>query len=224
MSTAWDWVTPIRQTYFGHPLIDSYPIEALDQRAYWELHEAELRRHFPPEYYFNSMGLLDEAELRGRERLRASQSADTLYDFWVARDGQAVVAMFCGHQKDADTYRMWHSHVHPDYRRRGVYRDIVQRMIGYTRELGFSAMVSEHAPSNNAIIIAKLQAGFRITGMDIDGGVGPSVVLRYFHNQAHLRAYEFRCGLATLDQQLLANAGGGMPLLVEQIRRATDEV
>lgn len=218
MSTHWDWVAPIRQTYFGHPLVGSYPIEALDQKAYWDLHEAELRRHFPPEYYFNPVGLLDEAERRGRERLRACQGADPLYDFWVARDGQAVVAMFCGHQVDADTYRMWHSHVHPDYRRRGAYGDIVQRMLGYTREIGFSAVVSDHAPSNNAILIAKLKAGFRIIGMDINGMIGPSVLLKYFHNQAHLRAYEFRCGLATLDRHLLDNAGGGMSLLIEQIR------
>lgn len=219
MSTGWDWVAPIRERYFGSPLAGQFPIEALDRDGYWALHEAELRRHFPPEVYFNLRALLDGDGQRARARLVASENADTLHDFWVARDGDAVVAMFCGHHRDADTYRMWHSHVHPGYRRRGVYTDIVQRFIGYSRELGYSTVVSEHAPSNNAILIAKLKAGFRLVGMDVDAAVGPSVRLTYFHNEAHLRAFEFRCGLATLDESLLASSGGAMSLLIEQMRQ-----
>jgi ribosomal protein S18 acetylase RimI-like enzyme len=221
MSTGWSWIEPIRQRHFGPPLAGTYPIERLERTSYWDLHEAVLRPHFPPECFIHLQGLLDEHELRGRERLAATQGGDPLQDFWVARDGQGVVAMFCGQQKDADTYRMWHSHVHPDYRRRGVYTEIVQRTLDYSREAGFSAVVSEHAPSNNAIIIAKLKAGFRIVGMDIDAGVGPGLLLKYFHNPAHLRAYEFRCGLASLDEQLIAAGAGAMPLLIEQIRRTT---
>ena len=219
MSTGWDWIAPIRKQYFDDPLVDAYPLEAIDRQAYWTLHEAELRRHFPPEFFFDFRALLTEDEQRGRERLAAAEGADTLHDYWVARDGDRVVAMFCGHQKGADTYRMWHSNVHTDYRGRGVYTDIVQRVLGYTRALGFSAVVSEHALCNNAILIAKLKAGFRIVGTDIDGSVGPSVLLKYFHNEAHLRAYQFRCGLATVDEQLMASAGGAMPLLLEQLRR-----
>lgn len=220
MSTRWDWVEPVRNTYFGDPLVGAYPIERLDQESYWALHEAALRRHFPLECFFNLGALLSEHERRGRARIAGSEAAERLYDFWAARDGQVVVAMFSGHQKDADTYRMWHSHVHPDYRRRGVYTDIIRRTLGYTRELGFGAVVSEHAPCNNPILIAKLKAGFRVIGMDIDAGVGPGVLLKYFHNEAHLRAYEFRCGMATLDAELLASGSGAMSLLMEQIRQA----
>jgi hypothetical protein len=215
--SRWDWVAPIRETYFGQPLAGAFPIERiLDEQDYWTLHDAALRRYFPLECFFDLRRLLDPEKLRSRSRL---EMPERLCDFWVARDGQEVVAMFCGHQNDADTYRMWHSNVHGDYRRRGVYTDILRRILGYTSALGFSFVVSEHAPNNNAILIAKLKAGFRIVGMDVDAALGPSVLLKYFHNEAHLRAYEFRCGLATMDERLLACARGAMPLLIEQFGR-----
>ncbi|WP_437541777.1 GNAT family N-acetyltransferase [Sorangium sp. So ce367] len=222
MSTAWDWVVPIRQKHFGEPLAGLYPLERLaDGEAYWALHKAELLRHFPPEVFFNLQALSGEEGERARARLTASEGADRLADFWAVRDGEAVVAMFSGHQRDAETYRMWHSVIHPDYRRRGLYREFLRRVLAYTRELGFDYVVSEHAPGNNAVLIAKLKAGFRIVAMDIDAATGPGLNLRYFHNEAHLRVYEYRCGLATLDERLLAAGTGAMPLLLEQLRRGS---
>ncbi|AUX39333.1 uncharacterized protein SOCE26_007220 [Sorangium cellulosum] len=221
MSAAWDWVVPIRQKHFGEPLAGLYPLERLaGEEAYWALHEAELRRHFPPEFYFNLPALSGEEGKRARARLATSEGAHRLADFWIARDGDVIAAMFAGHQKDAETYRMWHSVIHPAYRRRGLYAEIVQRILAYTRDLGFDYVVSEHAPSNNAVIIAKLKAGFRIVAMELDAAVGPGVNLRYFHNEAHLRAYEFRCGMARLDERLIEVGFGAMPLLLEQLQRA----
>ncbi|WP_437995725.1 GNAT family N-acetyltransferase [Sorangium sp. So ce185] len=220
MSEGWDWAEPIRRKHFGEPLAGRYPLERIDgSEAYWALHEAEMRRHFPPEFYFNLAALSGEEGERARARLASSEGGRRLADFWVARDGERVAAMFAGHQKDAETYRMWHSLVHPDYRRRGLYGEIVQRILAYTRELGFDYVVSEHAPSNNAVLIAKLKAGFRIVAMEIDAAIGPGLNLRYFHNEAHLRAYEFRCGLARLDERLVGAGYGAMPLLQEQLQR-----
>ncbi|WP_437806980.1 GNAT family N-acetyltransferase [Sorangium sp. So ce1078] len=222
MSAGWDWAEPIRQKHFGEPLAGRYPLERLDDaEAYWALHDAELRRHFPPEVFFNLAALSGEDGKRARARLTASEGGHRLADFWVARDGERVVAMFAGHQKDAETYRMWHSIVHPDHRKRGLYGEIVRRVLAYTRELGFDYVVSEHAPSNNAVLIAKLKAGFRIVALELDAAVGPGLNLRYFHNEAHLRAYEFRCGLARLDERLVGAGFGAMPLLLEQLQRGT---
>jgi GNAT superfamily N-acetyltransferase len=136
----------------------------------------------------------------------------------VLRDGDRIAAMFMGEQYSNDTYRMGHTNVHPDYRRRGIYRRILTGVIGYTAALGFDRIKSEHALCNNPVLIAKLTAGFRIVGMDIEPRVGPSILLAYFHNADHLAAYEFRCGLATMNQRILAHGSGAMDQLAEQFR------
>ena len=100
----------------------------------------------------------------------------------------------------------WHAAVHPGYRRRGIYRAVIERVLETTRELGFTSVVSSHAPGNNPAIIAKLSLGFRIDRLDLDALHGPSLWLRYFHDPDELAAYEFRCGLATLTPELLRGA------------------
>ena len=49
------------------------------------------------------------------------------------------------------------------------------------------------------------------------GFAGPSIHLAYFHNPEHLAAYEYRCGMATLTDGLVASGVGAMNKLVEQV-------
>jgi len=218
MESRWDWVAPIRKKHFDPPLGGKYHLESFDGEAYWELHERVLRPFFPAEVFLDLRAIRGEEGRKARERLSQSMGGDKLMDYWVARDGDQVAMMFYGHQVDDRLYRMGHSHVHPNYRRQGLYGEYLRRIIDYTKELGFDAIVSDHSPGNNAVLIAKLKAGFRIFSLEIDPAVGTSVCLRYFHDPAHLAAYEFRCGHATLDHHLLDYGFGGMALMVEQIK------
>jgi hypothetical protein len=93
-------------------------------------------------------------------------------------------------------------------------------VIAYAQELGFAMPVSEHAPSNNAVLIRHLKAGFRLIAMEIDPAHGMSVRLAYFHEPALLKAYEFRCGLATIDETLYRAGMGHFSLLDEQFATA----
>lgn len=195
-----------------------FELERLPGRdAYWALHDAELVAHFPQEVFFALSRLRSEHEKAGQARLGEARGGDALFDFSVVRQAGRVTAMFCGEQRSESVYRMWHTHVHPDYRRLGLYRLIVGSTIAYTAGLGFDAITSEHAPCNNPIIIAKLRAGFRVYGLELDPVVGPALILRYFHNPEHLAAYELRCGMATLTPGLAENGIGAWPLFREQV-------
>jgi RimJ/RimL family protein N-acetyltransferase len=218
MTSPWDWLLPIREKHFGAPLAGLYPLERLGREAYWALHDEALRAHFPPEVFFDFWTARDDAEKADRARLLESMGGDRLEDFWVARDGEGIAMMGCGHQIDGRIYRMWHTHVHPEYRRKGIYAEYVRRMLAYTKDAGFRVIVSEHAPSNNAVIIAKLSAGFRIYALEVNAGVGPSLCLRYYHDPLELAAYEYRCGLATMNETLLGRGAGAAGKLIEQFR------
>jgi hypothetical protein len=49
-----------------------------------------------------------------------------------------------------------------------------------------------------------------------------SIRLAYFREPALLKAYEFRCGLATMDETLYAAGMGHFALLDEQFAAARD--
>lgn len=215
---AWQFARECFDETF-QPLRDAgFELERLaDPDAYWPLHARELGKYFEPEVFFDLPALRSERERDGQARLRAARNDNPLRDFTVIRKGGAVAGMFSGEQKTDSMYRMWHTNIHPDFRRQGLYRMIVQGTIRYTAALGFDTITSEHAPCNNPILIAKLSAGFRIYGYDIDPMAGPSIVLRYFHNPEHLAAYELRCGHAALTPALAASGMGAWSQLRDQL-------
>ena len=194
-----------------------YELERVDAERYWKLHEEHMRVHFPPEVFFDVRALRTEQERVGQERIAEATKDSRLQDFCVGRVHDSPVLFFSGEQRTGSMYRMWHTNIDPEHRRKGVYTAILKANIAYTAALGFDTITSEHAPGNNAVLIAKLKAGFRIVGMDVDPLFGVSVVLKYFHNADHLATYQHRCGLATLNERIAKSGFGAFAQLREQL-------
>jgi GNAT superfamily N-acetyltransferase len=216
VSAGWAWASAARERAWARPLAGGYRIESVaDDPAYWAAWEAAFGRDgFPPEMYFAR----GEEWQRRAERLAGSRGGEALADRWLIRDGESLAAVYRGEQLDGHTYMTGHAAVHPDHRRRGIYRAVIERVLETTRELGFTSVVSSHAPGNNPAIIAKLSLGFRIDRLELDALHGPSLWLRYFHDPEELAAYEFRCGLATLTPELLARRYGAWEILEQQLQ------
>jgi GNAT superfamily N-acetyltransferase len=215
MSGGWAWASAVLARAVA-PLPGGYRIETVaDDPAFWAAWEAAFGRSgFPPELYF-ARG--SDGERRGR-RLEQSLGGTPLVDRWLVLEGERVVAVYRGEQVDAFTYATSHASVHPDHRRRGIYRSLIERVLSFTRELGFASVVSNHAPGNNPAIIAKLSQGFRIDRLELDALHGPCLWLRYYHDPDELAAYEFRNGLATLTPELLTRRYGPWDELERQLR------
>jgi len=215
VSDRWAWAREARARATA-PLPGGLRIEtAEDEHGYWAAWDGSFGREgFPPELYF--------ARSRERERLAArlagARGGEPLVDRWLVRDGDRTVAVYRGEQLDAHTYSTSHASVDLGYRRRGIYRTLIERVLAMTRELGFASVVSNHAPNNNPAIIAKLQLGFRIDRLEIDALHGPCLWLRYYHDPDELAAYDFRNGLASLTPELLAARYGAWGELERQLR------
>jgi len=97
-----------------------------------------------------------------------------------------------------------------------VLTAILDRLLAYSADAGFDQAISEHAPANNAVVVAFLRRGFRITGLGLDAALGPILHLAYFHHAEHLAAYEFRNGMATLTPALRAVGYGAFEELAGQ--------
>jgi GNAT superfamily N-acetyltransferase len=221
VSDGWAWAEAARERAL-RPLPGGFRIETVaDDPGYWAAWEAAFGREgFPPEMYF-ARGA--EREERAK-RLEDARGARPLVDRWLIHEGddERVVAVYRGEQLDGHTYSTWHASVHPGFRRRGIYRALIERVLESTRELGFTSVVSNHAPGNNPAIIAKLSLGFRIDRLDLDALHGPTLWLRYFHDPDELAAYEFRCGLATLTPELLKRRYGAWAELDRQLAGADE--
>ena len=90
----------------------------------------------------------------------------------------------------ASDYLMDETGILPAYRGRGIYSAFLSRYLVYLRDLGYERVVSYHAPNNRAVLIAKLRAGFVITGMRMRADSGASVQLTYFTHDDRRHAFD----------------------------------
>jgi ribosomal protein S18 acetylase RimI-like enzyme len=216
MDDPWAWLEPIRERHLRAPLLDRLAIEPVSRDEYWAIHEDAFRRHYPPEAFLDLRRVLDGEAAARAERIDRSEAAGQLTEFFVAGDGARPVALFSGRSAGDGRYQVYHVNVHPDLRRQGVLTAILDRLLAYSAEAGFDQAISEHAPANNAVVIAFLRRGFRITGFVLDGAHGPSIQLAYFHHPEHLAAYELRNGMATLTPALRGAGYGAFEMLASQ--------
>jgi len=96
----------------------------------------------------------------------------------VEKNGE-VVGWHTGEQQAPDTYYMMNSAIFPEHRRAGLYSAVLARVLSIVKGVGFQRAKSRHRTMNNAIIIAKLRAGFHISGVNTDDRFGQLVELVY---------------------------------------------
>lgn len=80
------------------------------------------------------------------------------------------------------------------FRLRGLYSQLLDKVLIITKKHGFSAVTSRHINTNNPVIIAKLKKGFIINGFEMDEVMGSLLKMTYYHNEVRKKAADFRAG------------------------------
>lgn len=79
--------------------------------------------------------------------------------------GDELVGWSCGHMERGDIFYVANSGVVAAYRRRGIYTALLNAIREHAVAQGAVAIRSQHSVVNNAVIIAKLRAGFHVSGL-----------------------------------------------------------
>ena len=121
-------------------------------------------------------------------------SVDQYKTYLTAWDEEKLVGWCWGFQVNAIEFYMCNSAVFPEYRRNGIYTELIKRLITKVQEDGFQEITSKHHPDNNAVIIPKLKAGFIIQGFEINPRFGLLVKLVIYKKTEVLGAHHQRTG------------------------------
>ena len=198
-----------REKSFTQSILEKYYFESVPRDKFWDVYSNDFHVHSPLDLFFEEDKLRSNIESDKLKLINEPSNQHLLEDNFLLVDaGKNVIAMIRGWQKSFDTYYMQFTAVHKEYRRKGIYSLLIDRVLEYTHLLGFSRVLSCHAPFNNAVIIAKLKKDFNIIGMDIDAALGTNIWLCYFHNAELKRAFEFRCGNITFSKNLFSASLG----------------
>jgi len=107
-----------------------------------------------------------------------------------------------GFQETPETFYMCNSGVLEPHRRKGLYTILMQRIVSRAVGEGFQRIYSRHTATNNAILIAKLKAGFFITSFELSDTFGVLVHLCYLPNPTRRKVLDFRAGHLRPDDEV----------------------
>lgn len=110
----------------------------------------------------------------------------------VLRAAGEPIGIYQGEQREAGRYNMTNTILRPEWRGRGVYRALLAQLEAAVRASGFLEMSSHHRADNNAVIIAKLRAGWVIAGFEVALKFGLLVQLRRFLHDGLGRTFGYR--------------------------------
>lgn len=177
-----------RAQHFPAPLTANVTAVAVDAPTFWQALDAISAAEDP----FTSFAALGNYTLPPERATWADAlrpiAAHMHQEHILFMQQDRCVGWSHGRMVDATTFFMAFSGVVRSCQRQGIYRAFVRAFLPYLHALGYERVTSNHMVNNRAVLIAKLKAGFVITGMVLDERYGAQVSLSYFFYE------DRRCG------------------------------
>jgi len=107
-----------------------------------------------------------------------------------------------GRQDSRLQFSMQNSGILPEHRRKGLYTELVKRVLEVATAMGFQCITSQHHVTNNAVIISKLKLGFVIAALEVTDIVGTVIRLNYFPKEIRRKMTEYRDGSKRPDAEI----------------------
>jgi len=111
--------------------------------------------------------VLTPHEAEAAASLKKAMDSRVFLHFGLFEAQEKMVGWSSSYQLIPSELLMMNSAAFPEYRRQGHYSTMIKKTLERAAELGFQTVSSKHVCTNNSVIIAKLKAGFKLTGFEI---------------------------------------------------------
>lgn len=113
---------------------------------------------------------------------------------WLIGHGGQVVGWQSSRQWDARTAYMVNTGLLPAHRGQGLYTRLLPPVLAALGARGYALVRSHHHATNNAVLVPKLRAGFRVQGLQVDDH-GVMAVLIFSFEGLYREYMDVRSGL-----------------------------
>jgi len=171
----------IRTDYFPTTLAPQITAESVDSSTFWQA-LASIPAQDQPFSSLSDLGnyMLPKERAGRAERLTAVYAQTHREHILFTTSDRECVGWSMGAMLDPSTFFMAYSAVIPRYQRLGIYSTFLRIFLPYLHALGYERVTSNHMVNNRPVLIAKLKAGFIITGTMLDERWGAQVSMAYF--------------------------------------------
>ncbi len=183
-------------------LSSGYELRVMSKDDFHPLFQTHGRRVFSDEtQVFHLIEALSPIEIKKTELLNEKLGTPYILRIGVFKDDE-FVGWHMGRQETATSFYMVNSAILPAHQRKGLYGELLKRVVALATQEGFQAITSRHRCTNNAVIIPKLKFGFVITGIEVLDLSGTLVQLSYFPHPTRRKMVDYRVGHIKPDPQI----------------------
>jgi GNAT superfamily N-acetyltransferase len=176
----------IRSNHFPAALTETITVTSVTASAFYEAAGQISGQIFAP---LTSLGLY--APAKTKKSMAQDLAQKIPYEYFVFyNEKEEPVGFSSGCLQDAYTFFMEWSGILPAYQRQGLYSTFLEKLLVYLKELGIERVTSNHMGTNRPVLIAKLKAGFVVTGVTLDERHGMLVWLAHFLESARQQGFE----------------------------------
>jgi GNAT superfamily N-acetyltransferase len=178
-------------THLCGPLTDAVRLELVDV-ATWEQHNRALWDDAGDRGPAFDLRLAMTEDEQARAMDLEAALTPTLSHRVLLYAGDQVIGAYWGMQESWQRYYMVYSVVRRAWQGRGIYTALLRRVLAAATEAGFREIYSRHGADNNAVLVPKLKAGFKLAAMEVAPRFGVLVHLRYFPGEGMRQLAEHR--------------------------------
>ena len=182
-------------------LFDDYYFRDASAEEFWPF----FREH-RPKIFSDAINIEINDTLTEVEKSKLNQLHHAIDQLYTQRlfilKNEEVIGVHTGTQVRADLYNMGATGFLKEYQGKGIYSALLPKLLEIYHDKGFQKISSRHHASNNRVLVAKLKAGFVVTGFELDERYGLFVVLSYIYNDKRMKAYKFFTGSLRPDDEI----------------------
>ena len=177
----------------GISLFDSYSFKEVSIEEFTPFFKENRPKVFANHTTIRVEDWMDDIE-KQKVNVLSNLIKDRYQYFVLIYNGEETIGWHVGRQIEGDSYNMGNTGIFEQYQGLGIYTALLPKLLEVFKEKGFQKVTSRHHASNNAVLVPKLKAGFRISSFEIDERFGVLVHLSYIFNERRLNAYKYRTG------------------------------
>lgn len=189
--------TEIRDQFFPFKIGD-YEVRAVSAETVYTVTDQLIHQIFTP---FSQLGLYQMPPDRLVRQKSLRQALNRHSEHFLFYDNENnPIGWSIGTQHDADTFFMSWTGILPVHQRHGLYTRFLTQLLRYLEAIGYERVTSNHMVNNRAVLIAKLKAGFHITGLTLDERWGAQVGMAYYFSAERYAGFRQAFSLETYSQ------------------------